>query len=301
MVKSLALPPKKAFSTMNGREAISLWWRERWVRIIVLLVAPWGIIDAVYTLLLWQRYGTHFEFNPIVRLALESDWHYVWAAVNAVSFFIFSMIVGSYYLHTRSKIYGTKVQWFVALIAVRIGFAVYNMLTYYVYWSPYLGAVLITVVVFILLSRLFARTDDISRKEIMYTLRFRIMRLEDYLLKRGVKTPTTQVSSTEGDTIHSVDTSDRLTTTSVGLRPRLVSVGYIFAALIAFLLMPFVLIAVGDLTGTTGWSQVFGPLVWWNVQSGTAFVISFFTVAFFVAVVVFLLLKAFTIQEEEWN
>ncbi len=294
----MALPPKKTFATLNSRLAFSLWWRERWVRILVLSIAPLGLIDSLYTLFLWQRYGAQFEVNPIVRLALESDWRYVWMVVNTMSFVAFSIIVGSYYLHTRSQFYSNKIQWFIALIAVRLGLTVYNVLVYYRYWSPHLVSMMIAVLTFLLLSRLLTRTEDLSRDDITSAIRLRVMRLEDYLLKMRVGTMSADRRGiSDSGAAYPVRERSATRTESSTMRTRLECIAYLSAALVVFLIMPFALIVIGELTGATAEKETFWPLVW-TAQSGTAFVISFFTVAIFVGVIVFLLSKALAVREE---
>ena len=73
----------------------TLWWEKPWVRNLVLLLTPVGIIDATFTVLLFNTIG-NFEYNPFVRAALQSEWWIVWFFVDALSFFLLIMMAGSY-------------------------------------------------------------------------------------------------------------------------------------------------------------------------------------------------------------
>ena len=72
---------------MTTHQMFTLWWGERWVRNLVLLLTPVGFIDATFTVFLFRALGAEFEYNPFVRAALLSEWWFVWFLVDTLSFF----------------------------------------------------------------------------------------------------------------------------------------------------------------------------------------------------------------------
>jgi hypothetical protein len=80
----------------------------------------------------------------------------------------------------------------------------------------------------------------------------------------------------------------------------LIRAGFLALALITFTIMPFVLVLIGDLTGVSSFSDIFGPLVFWNQLSGTGFLAGFAAICFFITLIMFFILKAFHVEEGGW-
>ncbi|RDE14489.1 MAG: hypothetical protein C4K47_03910 [Candidatus Thorarchaeota archaeon] len=64
--------------------------------------------------------------------------------------------------------------------------------------------------------------------------------------------------------------------------------------------MPLVLVVIADLTGVIHFSEIFGPLVWWNELSGPSFVVAFFAILLIVAVIIYFLAKMFDTSQGAW-
>ncbi|NWF96458.1 MAG: hypothetical protein HXY34_10000 [Candidatus Thorarchaeota archaeon] len=273
---------------MTTREMVSLWWRERWVRYMVFSLTPIGFVDAIYTVLLWNSKGAEYEINPIVRLALSTEWWYIWFVTDVVSFSLFAMVAGSYYLHTRSRIFGTKTKWLAVLVAFRVAAATHNILLFYSVSYPVFGTALAALVSYLLLKHLLGRTEDISRRGLTDYVRWKYYRLRDHLVSRGLK-----MTQTEPKEVMVPAVKDSVSST-------LKRAGYISAGVLVFVSTPFILALVGDLTGLTSWSEVFGPYVFFNEISGPAFIVGFVVILVLTAAILRLLLEAFGDEGGAW-
>ncbi|RDE15914.1 MAG: hypothetical protein C4K49_05560 [Candidatus Thorarchaeota archaeon] len=283
---------KKDLSTMTPRVMFSLWWQEKWVRYLVFSLAPIGLVDAVYTVLLWHDLGAAFEFNPLVRYALNTEWWVLWFIIDIVSFSLFAMIAGSYYLHTRSRIFGNRINWLAALVGFRIGAAAYNILLFYGNLAAFTPAVIAGIVTALVLKVLLGRTEDISKVGFKVYWRSRYDSLRDRLLKRGTKAaePVAQT--------HVTAPAEPLPRDSTSLW--LKRAGYLSIAALVFVSAPFFLVMVADLTGANTFSEIFGPYVFFNELSSNAFLAGFLAVIILTAAMMFFILKAFSAKEGTW-
>jgi len=277
---------------MTSREMLSLWWQEKWVRFLVFLLAPVGLIDAVYTVLLWNSLGAAYEFNLLVRYALSTEWWFLWFIIDIVSFSLFAMIAGSYYLHTRSRIFGNRIGWLVGLIAFRVGAAAYNILLFYRVQAAFTVAALAGIGSGLLFRYLLKRTEDISKEGLIVYWRSKYDSLRDRLLKRGTRLtkPEAQPHVATPVELNPVDP------TSVWLR----RAGYLSIAALVFVSTPFFLVTVADLTGAHAFSEIFGPILFWNELSSGAFLAAFVSVVLLAAAMMFFILKAFSANEGSW-
>lgn len=293
---------KKTIDTMSVRELFSLWWQEKWVRYLVISLSPIGFIDAVYTLVLFNAHGADFEYNPIVRTALTSAWLPVWFIADVISFSLFAMIAGSYYLHTRSKIYGNKTGWLSFLVAVRVGAAVYNVLLFYntflfnAIFIPALGGVLTGVLVYIIVGGLLSRNDDVTWDGFKNYIRSKYDRVHDRLLTRGLKTYSEESEEEEKVTTVSEPHEEFKTPRSVWAK----RVIYLVLAGSMFFAIPFLLQVVADVSGLSQWTEIYGSLWFFNELSGRGFMIGFLAVLIMLAVMMYLILKSFSAGEGSW-
>ena len=266
----------------------SLWWEERWVRGLVLALSPIGLVDALFTFLLFQVHGPEYEYNPIVRLALTSDWWFAWVVIDIISFVFLAMIAGSYYVHTRKSIFGNQTHWFSFLIALRVGVALFNVLTFYMdpysfFWG-FLGAILSYFVV----GRLLSRERDISITGFKRYWRAKYDRVHDRFITRGLKVEEVEESTSE---IESEPTSR-----AVWLKRG----GYLSMVIVVFVSTPFVLTIIGYATGGFAWTEEFGEVFYWNTAAGQTFLAGFVTVIILISVMMYFMLRAFNTTEGAW-
>ncbi len=268
----------------------SLWWKEKWVRGLVLALSPIGLVDALFTFLLFQAHGPEFEYNPIVRFALTSDWWFVWIIVDIISFVFFAMIAGSYYIHTRSSIFSNHTGWLSFLIALRVGVAVFNILAYYLDPYPIFYAAVAAILTYMGVGRLLAREKDISTAGFKRFWRAKYDRVHDRLITRGVKTEVAVEEQLEEESV------DAQTSRTLLLK----RAGYLSMAMVVFVSIPFVLTAVGIVTGGIFWSETYGDSFYWNALAGQSFLAGFVAVVILISVMMYFILKAFTVEEGAW-
>lgn len=278
---------------MTSRQMFSLWWNERWIRTLIILLTPIGLIDAVYTYLLFHTFGMDYEYNPLVRMALTSDLWFIWFLADVISFSIFAMIAGSYYLHTRSSIFDSRVGWLSGIVAFRVGAAVYNVLLFYDLAPALLGGVAITIVIFLTANKLLNRTTDVSWAGFKGYWRAKYDRLHDRFLLRGLP------GKSEIEAVILMTDEEVKPQTGIS-RVWIKRAGYIALALMIFFLTPFALGIVAEITGVGSFTDIYGPLMFWNELSGTGFLIGFGVIIVMISVIMFLILKAFSFEEGAW-
>lgn len=296
----LVTEKKKTMESMSVRELFTLWWQERWIRILVIALSPIGLLDALYTLMLFNAHGAEFEYNPLVRAALTSAWMPLWFLADVLSFSLFAMIAGSYYLHTRSKIYGNKTGWLSFLVAVRIGAAVYNILLYYntflfnAIFIPALGGVLTGVISYILVGGLLSRNDDVTWEGFKSYIRAKYDRIHDRFLTRGLKTYSEDTGESTATVV--LVNEEFKTPKQVWIK----RAAYLFLALAMFFAIPFLLQVVADVTGLSQWTEIYGSMWFFNELSGRGFMVGFIAVLLMLALMMYLILKSFGAEEGSW-
>ena len=75
---------------------------------------------------------------------------------------------------------------------------------------------------------------------------------------------------------------------------------FLFLAVFLLIMVPVVLIWIGDATGVTHFSDIYGPWVFWNELSGPSFVILFFSVIGLTAAIMYLVMVALDTTEGGW-
>lgn len=276
---------------MSVTEMFSLWWKERWVRGLVLALSPIGLVDALFTFLLFQVHGPESEYNPLVKLALTSDWWFVWITVDIVSFVFFAMIAGSYYVHTRRSIFGNQVGWLALLVAVRVGVVVYNILSFYLNPYPIFWATLGAIITFSVVRNLLSRESDISVVGFKRYWRAKYDRIQDRLITRGVKREEEEEIEKSTD-----EPMPPPTSTTVMLK----RAGYLSMVVVVFVSIPFVLTFVGFATGGMAWAEEQGGTVFSSTLASQSFLAGFAAVIVLISLMMFFMLKAFTTDEGAW-
>ncbi len=282
---------------MTTREMFSLWWEKRWIRLIVISLSPIGLIDAIYTLMLFNIYGLDFEANPLVRIALSTDWWIVWFFLDVFAFSLFAMITGSYYIHTRSPIFSNKIWWFAALIGFRVMAACYNILFYYAIEPPFIIALLVGIFATYISGMLLTRTEDVTKETFSDLIRRKTSEFRHWYLTRGVKIKD-EYSTHPVPEVKSEEMPAPAARGSVILL--LKRAGYVSGILLVFVSTPFLLVFIAEITGALTWSSEYGPIVFWNEISGTAFVVGFGVIIILTAAMMYFILKAFNSTGEPW-
>jgi len=275
----------------------SLWWQEKWVRGLVLAISPIGLIDAIYTVLLLQTHGVEYEYNPIVRFALTTHWSVVWIVVDIVSFVLFAMIAGSYYLHTRRSIFESHTGWLSGLVGLRVGAALYNVTLFYGNPEPVFWGALAALVTYFFSQKLLARDRDISIKGFKNYCRSKYDRVHDHLIIRGIQ-PEKQkdVESLNDDKIEEVPMETK-TAKQVWLK----RAGFVALAIAAFVSVPFILIEFARATGGLYWSDSFSRTTpWGNALTAVTFLGAFIIILILMAVSIMFLMRAFDETEGAW-
>ncbi len=266
----------------------SLWWKEKWVRGLVLALSPIGFVDALFTFLLFQAHGPEYEYNPIVRLALTSDLWFVWVVIDIISFVFLAMIVGSYYIHTRKSIFENRTGWFSVLIALRVGAVIYNIVLFYLYAYPFFWGALGGILTFVGVGRLLSREKDVSIAGFKRYWRSKYDRIHDRFIMRGLSKEDDEKSEPEPKPIPTPKTV------------MLKRAGYLSLVIAVFVSTPFVLTSVGFVTGGLGWTEEFGGNFFWNTVASQSFLAGFATVLILISLMMYFMMKAFTTTEGAW-
>lgn len=288
---------------MTSHQMFTLWLEEPWVRNLVLLLTPVGIIDATFTVLLFNMLGPSFEFNPLVYAALHSEWWIVWFFVDAISFFLFIMMAGSYYLFTRHSEVNNRTGLVSVLVALRVGLAAHNVIRFVGEFPAVFGGFMFGMVTFIIMDSLLDRTNDVSWDGFQQWWRHIMDRRHDQQLIKKAKKPT------RGDDGKLEDKLERETETEISKPPQIQTPGrsvwrrralYLLGAFALFFIMPYFLVFLAELTGVSAFSEIYGPLVFWNELSAPAFLIGFVSICVFVSVIMYLVLRSFEVQDGAW-
>ena len=289
------------FSTMTSRQMFTLWWEERWVRIFVLSLTPVGVIDAVFTILLFHTLGVSYEYNPIVRIALVSEWWIVWFLIDALSFMLFIMLAGSYYIHTRNSLVSNRTGLVSALVALRVGLAAHNVIRFYGTFPGVLGGIMIGLITYIIVDSLLDRTSDVTWQGFKQWWKHRSDRFHDYRLiqkaNRGDENQMDKQIEKEIDSeLPKTIEPDEPGKTGVW-RKRIL---YLLGAVALFLIMPNFLVFLANLTGVSSFSDIYGPSVFWNELSAPAFLLGFVAICIFTASIMYLVLRSFEVEGGAW-
>jgi len=289
---------------MTTHQMFTLWWHEPWVRNLVLLLTPVGIIDGVFTILLFNEMGPGFEFNPLVQMALHSEWWIVWFFIDAISFFLFILMAGSYYLHTRNSLVNNRTGLVSGLVALRVALAAHNVIRYFGVFPAVFGGFMFGSITFVVMDSLLDRTNDVSWEGFKQWWKHRSDRRHDQQLvkkakriERGAESEMDEKIAKEID--KEISKSDEIK------GPRISKVwrkraAYILGAIALFIFMPYFLVFLGEVSGVSAFTDIYGPLVFWNNLSAPAFLIGFISICVFTAGIMYLVLRSFEVEEGAW-
>lgn len=298
--------PKKTqrFATMTSHQMFTLWWEEPWVRNLVLLLTPVGIIDATFTVLLFNELGHGFEFNPFVQAALQSEWWIVWFFIDAISFFLFVMMAGSYYLHTRNSLVKNRTGLVSGLVALRVGLAAHNVIRFYGVFPAVFGGFMFGAITFIIMDSLLDRRNDVSLEGLkQWWKHLTDRRHDERLMKKAMKSTRGEDTQLDEKIEREIDAemskTAEIETTQAGSTWRKRAM-YILGAIALFIFMPYFLTFLAEVTGVTAFTDIYGPIVFWNELSAPAFLMGFVSICIFTASIMYLVLRSFEVQEGAW-
>lgn len=279
----------------------TLWWHEKWVRNLVLLLTPVGLIDATFTVLLFNQVGAEFEYNPIVRAALHSEWWIVWFFIDAVSFFLFIMMAGSYYLHTRKSLVNNRIGIISGLVGLRVGLAAHNVIRFHGVFPAVFGGLMFGLITFIIVDSLLDRESDLSWQGFKQWWRHKLDRRHDERLIKSIKRAE-QGEATQMDEMIEREIDAEIAKTEKASGPSIwrKRALYLLSAVALFLIMPYFLLFLSEITGVAAFTEIYGPLVFWNELSAPAFLLGFISICIFTAAIMYLVLRSFEIQEGAW-
>ena len=283
---------------MTSHQMFTLWWGERWVRNLVLLLTPIGLVDAVYTILLFQQIGAEFEYNPLVRAALLSEWWIVWFIIDALSFFLFIMMAGSYYLHTRHSLVNNRTGLVSGLVAIRVGLAAHNVIRFQGEFSALFAGFMFGVTTYIIMDSLLDRRNDVSWEGFkQWWKHITDRRQDDRLIRKAIRSTQGDDTQLDEKIEKEIETTDDSIQGGSFWRKRAM---YLLGAIALFIMMPYFLVFLGDITGVTSFTDIYGSLIWWNELSAPAFLLGFISICIFTASIMYLILRSFDVQEGAW-
>jgi hypothetical protein len=297
----------KSLSTLTLRELFTGWWAVRWIRTLVLILIPIGIIDTLYTIGMTNIYGYEIEFNPVTRELLAAGYWLPWSFFNIMGFTIFCMMTGSYYLHTRSRLGGPDTFVFSLIIALRIAMVGYNVTFYYLPWiagmvyPPFWTASFTFIFSLYLMNKLLNRQYDVSWFQTKYFFSSRFNNYRDAKLINSTgagKDVSTGMTNSNREANAELTKSlpiAKKTWRDGAWRKRVI---YLSGALFSFVLMGFSIQIISDVTGLSRGSEIHGPFFILNEVTGPPVMASFLAIIVFISLSLLFIFKAFSTTEE---
>ncbi|MHA1741304.1 MAG: hypothetical protein ACTSVD_04330 [Candidatus Thorarchaeota archaeon] len=75
---------------------------------------------------------------------------------------------------------------------------------------------------------------------------------------------------------------------------------YLVAAVALFFVLPLVLTVIAYAMGVASWSDIYGPLIFWNELSSRGFLVGFVVTIIFIALMMYFIAGAFETGEGAW-
>ena len=295
----------KNLGSITSRELFFGWWRERWVRGLVLMLIPIGVIDSAYTIAMVLQYGPEIEFNPITRAILAAGLWFPWALLNILGFTFFCMMAGSYYLYTRTRAEGPDTLALSFVIAIRVSMVGYNVTFYYL---PYVGGMVFPpfwafAITFVLtlywMNKLLKRQYDISWAHTKYYFKSHYDNYKD-----------AKLISSAGIEKEAPTNTHYLATSTKSIKDELpkregpwwksswaIRVFYLTCGILSIVLMGFSIQLIGQLTGLTDWKNQHGSYFVLNDVTGPPVMASFLAIVFFMGISIAMIMRAFSTSD----
>ncbi|MFW9845481.1 MAG: hypothetical protein ACFFD6_01935 [Candidatus Thorarchaeota archaeon] len=283
----------KYMESITTQELITTWWSRAWIRNLVLLLIPIGIVDTVYTLVATERYGIAVEFNPITRIFLSYNLWIPWSIMNIVGFALFCMLAGSYYLMTRDQPAGPNTVWLSLILALRIGLASYNVTYFYIpflitIYPPLWVGLFTFTLTFILIDKMLTRRDDITRRTIKSFFTVRLSNIHD---RRLIRTATANAKSEE-------PVKKEVLKTTLQKSVWAKRAAYLTMAVLMIVAMAGSIEVIGVASGLVQWSETAVPFYVFTEFTSRWFLVTVVGIIVFLSFSMYFIVKAFDTPEE---
>ncbi|MGY5858195.1 MAG: hypothetical protein RTU63_02400 [Candidatus Thorarchaeota archaeon] len=294
----------KNIASLQVKELFTKWWTERWVRGIVLLLIPIGIVDTVYTIAIAQVYGVQAEFNPITRTLLEVGLWLPWSLLNIGGFMLFCMMAGSYYLHTRWNSGGPDTFWLSFIIALRVAMAGYNVTFLYLpfvvtIYPPFWAALFSFSFTLYSMNKLLKRQHDLSWSQTRYMLTSRVQQYKDNKLIDSAGVPeeeAPEVSSWNKEVKQEIKESKSNEDKPLWQHTWVRRVVYLTGSMLSFILMGVSIQVISEVSGLSTFSN--SPYFVLNDFTGPPVMASFLAIIFCMGLSLAFIMKAFSTTQE---
>ena len=296
----------KNIKTLQVNELFTKWWTERWVRGIVLLLIPIGIVDTIYTIAISQVYGVQSEFNPITRTLLEAGFWLPWSLLNIGGFMLFCMMAGSYYLHTRWNPGGPDTFWLSFVIALRVGMVGYNVTFLYLpfvvtVYPPFWAALFSFSFTLYSMNKLLKRRHDLSWSQTRYYLTSKVQQYKDTKLIESAGIPEDESPDTSdwNKEVKREIKEDRSKVEKPFWQKTWVKrAAYLTGSLLSFVMMGASIQIISELSGLSQWNEQHGPYFILNEFTGPPVMASFVAIIFFMGLSIAFIMNAFSTTQE---
>ena len=157
------------------------------------------------------------------------------------------------------------------------------------------------IITFIIVDTLLDRESDVSWQGFKQWWKHKLDRRHDEkLIKKTRKPETGDETQLDAEIEREIDAE--ITKTEEVAAPSVwrKRAAYILGAAALFVFMPYFLVFLSEITGVAAWSEIYGPLVFWNQVSAPAFLLGFISICIFTATIMYLVLRSFEVQEGAW-
>jgi len=294
----------REINTISPTKMVSLWWTVGWVRNLVLMLIPIGVVDSIFTILMAFEYGPEIEFNPITRWFFIVGLWPLWAIINILAYTFFCMLAGSYYLHTRNHTSGPDTLWLSLIISLRIAMVAFNVTYFYVpfvvsVYPPFWIGSFVFIASLYLTNNLFKRQRDLTWKDAKSIITSRLGNRYDAKLIMTATGGITQNEDTEIERIETLSES-KISGSQEGRsmsRPIWIKrFTYFLGFILSFVGMAVCINIVAVLSDYSRWQY---DIPTFNPFTGAIFMESFVIIIIFIGLSMYFLLKAFTIYSED--
>ena len=205
----------------------------------------------------------------------------------------------AYALITRNSLVNNRIGVVSGLVAIRMGLAAHNVIRFQGSFPAVFCGLIVGLVTFIIVDSLLDRTSDVSWHGFKQWWRHGTDRRHDEkLMKKVSREKRGDEMQLDEKIEREIASSEEEPRRGQGIwRKRAL---YILGAIAVFLLMPYFLSFLADVTGVTAFTDIYGPLVFWNQLSAPAFLLGFISICIFTAVIMYLILRSFEVQEGAW-
>lgn len=297
----------KDIKSLQVNELFTKWWTERWVRGIVLLLIPIGIVDTIYTIGIAQAYGVQAEFNPITRTLLEAGLWLPWSLLNIGGFMLFCMLAGSYYLHTRWNPGGPDTFWLSLIISLRVAMAGYNVTFLYLpfvvtVYPPFWVALFSFSFTLYSMNKLLKRRHDLSWSQTRYYLTSKVQDYKDAKLIESAGIPDEESSESPDTSLLQKQVKDEIKKDRskedqpIWQYTWVKRAAYLTGSLLSFVMMGLTIQVISEVSGLNAYTD--GPYFILNDFTGPPVMASFIAILFCMGLSIAFIMKAFSTTQE---